>query len=81
VIDSDAPNIERLLADLRPQLHRYCARMVGSAVDGEDVVSASLRSFMRLPTLQRATVILKDVLDHSLDEVASICDASEAAAK
>src|SRR4051794_6668476 len=23
---------------MRPKLHRYCARMIGSAVDGEDVV-------------------------------------------
>jgi len=146
VIESDSENIERLLADMRPHLHRYCARMVGSAVDGEDIVQdtlmkafaardivdaldnprawlfriahnialdflrrttrtptmetdgeldmipaperpdpdivgASLRSFMRLPTLQRASVILKDVLDHSLDEAASICDATEAATK
>ena len=28
----------RLMAALRPSLHRYCARMVGSAFDGEDVV-------------------------------------------
>ena len=28
----------QMLAELRPRLHRYCARMTGSAVDGEDVV-------------------------------------------
>src|SRR3978361_290781 len=33
---------DRLLADLRPKLHRYCARMVGSAIDGEDVVQDAL---------------------------------------
>jgi RNA polymerase sigma-70 factor, ECF subfamily len=33
-----AINIERL----RPRLHRYCARMVGSALDGEDIVQESL---------------------------------------
>lgn len=32
----------RLMADLRPSLHRYCARMVGSAFDGEDVVQDAL---------------------------------------
>ncbi len=32
----------RLMAELRPRLHRYCARMVGSAVDGEDVVQEAL---------------------------------------
>jgi RNA polymerase sigma-70 factor (ECF subfamily) len=35
---SAAASLDRLLADLRPKLHRYCARMVGSAIDGEDVV-------------------------------------------
>lgn len=139
-------DFERLLAEMRPMLHRYCARMTGSTIDAEDVVqeallkafaarassdaitnprgwlvriahnaamdflrrrarepvletdgeldmipapeapdpeivSANLRSFMRLPTLQRAAVILKDVLDHSLEEVASITGASMAAAK
>jgi len=139
-------DLERLLADMRPMLHRYCARMTGSVIDGEDVVqdallkalaagasadaidnprawlvriahntaldflrrrgreavrhsdgeldmiaapeppdpeivSASLRTFMRLPTLQRAAVILKDVLDHSVEEVASITGATVPAAK
>src|SRR6202165_5252821 len=32
----------RLMAELRPRLHRYCARMVGSAFDGEDVVQEAL---------------------------------------
>src|ERR1700747_2870981 len=33
---------ERLVGELRPKLHRYCARMTGSAVDGEDVVQEAL---------------------------------------
>src|SRR3954464_7744319 len=33
---------ERLLAELRPKLHRYCARMTGSVIDGEDVVQEAL---------------------------------------
>src|SRR5262245_11079066 len=33
---------DRLLGELRPKLHRYCARMTGSVVDGEDVVQAAL---------------------------------------
>ena len=28
----------RLLGEIRPRLHRYCSRMAGSAVDGEDIV-------------------------------------------
>jgi RNA polymerase sigma-70 factor (ECF subfamily) len=139
---------EQLVGQVRPKLHRYCARMTGSAVDGEDIVqdalikalaalpsvgvidnpegwlfriahntaldflrhrargptmhhdealdmiaapdspdqdyeaaTMSLRTFLRLPALQRSAVILKDVLGHSLEEVASITGASEAAAK
>jgi RNA polymerase sigma-70 factor, ECF subfamily len=33
---------ERLLAALRPKLHRYCARMVGSVIEAEDVVQETL---------------------------------------
>lgn len=146
--DDPRAELERLVGELRPKLHRYCARMTGSAFDGEDIVqdalmkalaalpdvgvvdnpegwlfriahntaldflrrrargptmqnsealdriatpdspdrdheiaAMSLRTFMRLPALQRSAVILKDVLDHSLEEVASITGASEAAAK
>ena len=32
----------RLLGELRPKLHRYCARMTGSVIDGEDVVQDAL---------------------------------------
>src|SRR4051794_5818087 len=29
---------EKTLGELRPKLHRFCSRMVGSAIDGEDIV-------------------------------------------
>lgn len=32
----------RLMGEMRPRLHRYCARMLGSAIDGEDVVQEAL---------------------------------------
>src|SRR5215467_7457830 len=32
----------QLVAEIRPELHRYCTRLVGSAIDGEDVVQESL---------------------------------------
>jgi len=137
---------EAKLGAMRPRLHRYCARMTGSTIDGEDVVQdalmkafaarasfgaldnaeswllriahnaaldflrqrarlpamddageleeiaapdlpdpeiavTSLRTFMRLPALQRSAVILKDVLGHSLDEAAQITGASPPALK
>jgi RNA polymerase sigma-70 factor (ECF subfamily) len=134
---------EDRLTALRPRLHRYCARMAGSTVDGEDVlqdtlvkalsaraegarvdnlegwlfriahntsldllrrrsrntvvpltedfeaapmleadiVAVSFQTFLQLPELQRCAVILKDVLGHSIDEIASIADCTPAAAK
>ena len=126
------------IAELRPSLHRYCARMTGSVADGEDVVQEALfdayrrleslddtrplkpwlfriahnRSVdflrrrgvredaesvvdmpdsvwpvdppgpalgravehlvMTLPPMERACVLLKDVLDHSLEEIAEL---------
>jgi RNA polymerase sigma-70 factor (ECF subfamily) len=133
---------ERLQA-LRPRLHRYCARMTGSAVSGEDVLQDTLlkalharaqgarvgnlegwlfriahnasldflrersrhtvvelteeleaaplpeadlvaigfQTFLRLPQLQRCAVILKDVLGHSVEEIADIAACSLPAAK
>lgn len=32
----------RLVADVRPALHRYCARLTGSIIDGEDIVQDTL---------------------------------------
>lgn len=138
-----ADEFEVRLTALRPRLHRYCARMTGSTVDGEDVlqdtlvkalgaraegirvdnfegwllriahntsldllrrrsrntvvpltedfeaapmeeadiVAVSFQTFLQLPELQRCAVILKDVLGHSIDEVAGIADCTPAAAK
>ncbi|CAN5445007.1 sigma-70 family RNA polymerase sigma factor [soil metagenome] len=145
-MNDETQTFEQLLAAMRPRLHRYCARMTGSVIDGEDIVqealmkafvarpsagvldnpqgwllriahnatldflrrrargpvmegdaaldaiaapdtpdpeiaAASLRSFMRLPALQRSAVILKDVLDHSLEEATAIIGSSEPAVK
>ena len=138
---------------LRPQLHRYCARLTGSVFDGEDVVqdamvralaaldsldslpslrpwlyriahnraidllrSRALREldsleaaaaqvpdpdvldaeelvmkqdavrmavsrFTELPTMQRSVIILKDVLDHSLADIAELLGLSIDAVK
>ncbi|HEY0992666.1 MAG TPA: sigma-70 family RNA polymerase sigma factor [Kofleriaceae bacterium] len=31
-----------MVADVRPELHRYCARLTGSVIDGEDIVQDTL---------------------------------------
>src|SRR5437016_7717359 len=39
------------IAHLRPKLHRYCARMTGSVVDGEDVLQeALLQAYRKVDT-------------------------------
>lgn len=141
-----------LVEALRPDLHRYCARMTGSVADGEDVVQevllrahaslgevthvsqsrawlfriahnraidhtrsyrhrmaepleaiegrdeerdsataaddrlaarevylAAITHFSVLPPIQRSCVILKDVLDHSLEEIAELLETSVSA--
>jgi RNA polymerase sigma-70 factor, ECF subfamily len=43
-------------ADLRPRLHRFCARMCGSSLDGEDVVQETLaEGFYKLASLKDAS--------------------------
>jgi RNA polymerase sigma-70 factor, ECF subfamily len=39
---SAAAELDGLLVAMRPKLHRYCARMVGSVIDGEDVLQDAL---------------------------------------
>jgi RNA polymerase sigma-70 factor, ECF subfamily len=47
---------DRLIGELRPKLHRYCARMTGSVIDGEDVVQdALLKAFEALPRTEPLT--------------------------
>lgn len=140
----NAEDFEQRLQELRPRLHRYCARMTGSTMDGEDVlqdtfikalraraegaaienlggwllriahntcldllrqrarsnvipltddmeyetampeaeiVTVGFQTFLQLPELQRCAVILKDVLGHSVEEIAAIAACTPAAAK
>jgi RNA polymerase sigma-70 factor (ECF subfamily) len=37
-----AADLDGLFARMRPKLHRYCARMTGSVIDGEDVLQDAL---------------------------------------
>lgn len=42
---------DQLIKHIRPDLHRYCARMIGSVVDAEDVVQDALaKAYYLLPT-------------------------------
>src|SRR5258708_20427390 len=41
------------ITQLRPRLHRYCSRMTGSVMDGEDVVQHAL--FKAYPKLDQYT--------------------------
>jgi RNA polymerase sigma factor (sigma-70 family) len=41
-----------LVADVRPELHRYCARLTGSVIEGEDIVQDTLaKAFYALSLL------------------------------
>lgn len=47
----DSDGLAQLMAQVRPRLHRYCTRMVGSPFEGEDVVQDALASALQaLPT-------------------------------
>jgi RNA polymerase sigma-70 factor (ECF subfamily) len=39
--------LDRALVALRPPLHRYCARMTGSVIDGEDVLQDAIVKMIR----------------------------------
>src|ERR1700720_2635513 len=39
---SATDSIDDLIVAMRPKLHRYCARMVGSVIDGEDVLQDAM---------------------------------------
>jgi RNA polymerase sigma-70 factor (ECF subfamily) len=43
------------VVDLRPRLHRYCARMTGSALDGEDIMQDTLfEAYRKIDQLDEA---------------------------
>jgi RNA polymerase sigma-70 factor (ECF subfamily) len=154
-VDSEEPGLfepQRIafvesLANLRPRMHRYCARMTGSALDGEDVMQEAIfeaylnlgsfdasrplgpwlfriahnrcidflrrrqarreaeaeaeaftwvhppeavgrgvdraieRLVIALPPKERACVLLKDVFDYSLEEIADLVESTTGGVK
>lgn len=58
--------------------------MISTLVDpvaGRQAAAASLRTFMRLPVIQRSSVVLMDVLGYSLDDISSVMGTSIPAVK
>lgn len=48
----------QLVDPIRPELHRYCARLTGSVIDGEDIVQETLaRAFFALGTMSEPPVL------------------------
>ena len=45
----------------------------------EEILHGAIRRFIELPPVQRSCVILKDVLDHSLEEIAALLELTVAA--
>ena len=51
-------NILTLAGELRPELHRYCARLMGSVIEGEDVVQDTLaRAVLALQGLEQPAAL------------------------
>ncbi len=49
-MQADPPDFEALVQEIRPELYRYCARMIGSVIDAEDVVQEALaKAYASLP--------------------------------
>ena len=45
---------DSLVSEIRPELHRYCSRMTGSVIDGEDVVQDALaKAYYALATASK----------------------------
>jgi RNA polymerase sigma-70 factor (ECF subfamily) len=54
---------------------------VMNPIEDRQMAATSLRTFMRLPAAQRSSVILSDVLGHSLQEISKIVDKGVPAVK
>ncbi len=48
-----------LVAYVRPELHRYCARITGSVIEGEDIVQEALAKALYALSLQPEIPVLR----------------------
>jgi RNA polymerase sigma-70 factor, ECF subfamily len=55
------------ITQLRPRLHRYCSRMTGSVLDGEDVVQEALfQAYRKLDTFDETRPLSASGVIHSV---------------
>ena len=59
-----ADAFERFLAENRAKLHRYCARMTGSVIDGEDVLQDAMLKAVSRPDDPLSATELSQVTPH-----------------
>src|SRR5256885_3229609 len=64
---------DRLIGEIRPKLHRYCARMTGSVVDAEDVVQEAvvkaLEAYAMAPIINVEAWIFRIAHNAALDHL------------
>ncbi len=54
----DQESFLAMASEIRPELHRYCARLTGSVFDGEDVVQeAMVKAYQTLETLKAKSAL------------------------
>jgi hypothetical protein len=65
---------------LRPELHRYCARLMGSVIDGEDVVQDTFaRAFVALDELEEDGAVARLAVPHPIIVRSIFCAAARSA--
>ena len=70
------------ISTLRPSLHRYCARMTGSVMDGEDVVQETLfEAYRKLEKFDESRPVKPWLFRIAHNRCIDSCDAGECGTK